>query len=277
MRHSPPTNHMIIDRQRLDELIRHPFAPPGPAELKREGNVFFIGGGLDPRETLETVFDSHCQAPAELMTITFGSPESFHAGEEHVRLLKKNFHIHLLGQIDYPAPGYLLERAYAAGIDIIDIPLHTFDPGLSREPGLHREERLAALKTAKGIFPAWGVASTINVGEEASSSTVSAIDTLLSSGVVPLPQITTRAGNYPRTEMEEVFDHLAGELKRRKVAMKPFLPLLALTTPFTAGKPAGVLKGFIDLLQDRRLLAASDLRRSLRIRQVEESYGSSGL
>jgi hypothetical protein len=268
---------MIIDRQRLHELTHRPFRRPGTGELRREGNVFFIGGELPPQETLETVFDSHCQSPVDLMLITFGGVDTFHRGEEMTRLLKKNFHVHLMGRFEYPAPAHLLERAYVAGIDLVDIPLDLFDSGLSRERGLGKDERLLALDTALGIFPHWCVASTLIVGDEACCATVSGIDTLLKAGIIPLAELSARAERYPRAEIEAVFLHLAEGLRRRKAETKPLLPLIDITTPLSPSRQGGILKGFMDKLHDRRLLAASDLRRSLRVRQVEESFESSGL
>lgn len=268
---------MIVDRQKLQELIRRPFRQPGAGELSRRGYVFFIGGELDPRETLETVFDSNCQSSAELMHVTFGGIDTFHHGEEIIRLLKKNFHVHVMGRFDYAPPAHLLERAYAAGVDMVDIPLTVVDSGLSRERGLRKDELLASLERALKIFPTWGTVSSLAVGEEACCSTVSGIDMLLKSGVVPLPEVSPRGGMYPREEIEGVFIHLAEGLKKWKAATKPLLPLLSLTTPLVPAKPRGRVQGFIDKLQDRRLLAASDLRRSLRVRQVEESFESSGL
>ncbi len=268
---------MIVDRQKLQALIRRPFESPKADELRREGNLFVIGGELDPQETLETVFDSHCQAPVELMLVAFGGIDSFHRGEEITRLLKKNFHVHLMGCFHYPVPSHILERAYAAGIDIVDIPLTVFDSGLAREKGLHKEDRIATLEAAQHIFPAWGVASTLTVGDEACCSTVSGIDMLLKKGIVPLAAVSPRAERYPREEIETVFLHLAEGFKKRKVTTKPVLSLLSAITPLVPAKAGGVLKGFIDKLYDRRLLAASDLRRSLRIKQVEESFESAGL
>jgi hypothetical protein len=268
---------VIIDRQKLQALIYHPFGSPKANELRREGNLFVIGGELNPQETLETVFDSHCQAPVELMQVVFGGIDGFHRGEEITRLLKKNFHVLLMGRFDYPAPPHILERAYAAGIDIVDIPLAVFDSGLSREKGLHKEDRIAALEAAQHIFPTCGVTSTLKVGEEACCSTVSGIDALLKKGIVPLAEVSPRAEQYPREEIEAVFLHLAEGFRKRKATTKPLLPLLSAITPLVPAKPRGVLKGFIDKLSDRRLLAASDLRRSLRVKQIEESFGSSGL
>lgn len=268
---------MIVDRQKLQELIHRPFRQPGAGELSRHANVFFVGGELDPREMLETVFDSNCQSPAELMFVTFGGIDTFHHGEETIRLLKKNFHVHVMGRFNYAPPAHLLERAYAAGVDLVDIPLTVVDSGLSHERGLRKDELLASLETAQKIFPVWGTVSSLAVGEEACCSTVSGIDMLLKSGIVPLPEVSPRGGRYPREEIEAVFLHLAEGLKKRKVATKPLLPLLSVATPLIPAKPRGKVQWFIDRLQDRRLLAASDLRRSLRVRQVEESFESSGL
>lgn len=268
---------MTIDQGKLRELIARPLKPAACDELRRDGNVFFVGVDLPPQDTLETIFDSHCQAPAELFHVSFGDINSFHRGEELARLIKKNFHVHLMARLDWPAPAQFLERAYAAGVDIVDIPLVVFDSAISRERALHKEERLSTLEKAKEIFPRWCVTSTLLVGEEACCSTVSAIDTLLKGEIVPLLEISPRTGRYPLEEIGEVFLHLSEGLRKRKVTTIPLLPLLSLTLPLADARQGGILKGFIDRLQDRRLLAASDLRRSLRVRQIEESFESAGL
>lgn len=267
---------MGIDRQQLHRLIHSPLRPSVSTELRREETVFFIGGDLPSLETLETVFESHCQSPADLMVVTFGDVNSFHIGEELVRQLKKNFHVHLMGRFDYPAPPHLLQRAYAAGIDLVDIPLHVMDSGLARERKLEKEERLRSLETAKAIFGKWNVAATLAAGEEACCSTVSGIDQLLKHDIVPLVTVTARAAQYGRTEVEDIFSHLATALKRHRVVTTPLLPLLSLATPLELAKP-GILKGFINRLHDRQLLATSDVRRALRVKQIEESFESAGL
>ena len=68
---------------------------------------------------------------------------------------------------------------------------------------------------------------------------------LLKSHVIPLLEISPRGERYPREEIEEVFRHLAEGLKKRKVAIKPLLPLLDRHHPVGGGKETGVLKGFI--------------------------------
>ncbi|HEX8960701.1 MAG TPA: hypothetical protein VF775_03940 [Geobacteraceae bacterium] len=268
---------MKIDQKKLRELIARGIPLPSPDELRREDNVFFVGGNLPERETLETLFESHCQVPAELFHLTFGDIDSFHAGEALARVIKKNFNAHLVGRLDYPAPLYLVERAYAAGVDILDIPLTVFDRALSRERGLAMEERLSAIESARSVFPKWGVVSTLVAGEEPSCSTVAGIDALLAAEVTPLVTLSGRAAHYPTEETAAIFAHLAAGWRKHKVTMMPLLPLVYLVTPLADAKPKGLLRGFFDRIHDRQLLATSDLRRSLRVKQVEESFESAGL
>lgn len=268
---------MMIDHGKLRELIARGHTVPSSGELRREGNVFFVGGSLPERETLETLFESHCQASAELFHLTFGDLDNFHKGEALARVIKKNFNAYLVGRLDYPAPPYLIERAYAAGVDILDIPLTVFDQALSRERGLAREERLRALESARAVFPRWSVASTLTAGEEPSCSTVAGIDALLACEAVPLVTVSSRAAHYPAEEIAAIFTHLDAGWRRKKALIKPLQPLIHLSTPLVPHSPRGVVRGFFDKIHDRRLLAASDLRRSLRVRQVEESFESAGL
>ena len=268
---------MNTDKTRLRELIAHPVQPALVDELRRDGNLFFVGGELPVRQTLETVFDSHCQVPAELFHVAFGGLDTFHRGEELARQLKKNFSTHIVGRIDFPAPAYILERAYAAGVDILDLPLHVFDPAIARERGLERDRRLAALEAALPVFPRWGVASTLMAGEEPPCVTCRGIDELLAAGIVPLVELSPRAAHYPLDELVALFGHLAAGWKRHKVMTLPLQPLVGCLTPLVAARKAGILRGFIDKVHDRQLLASSDLRRSLRVKQVEQSFESAGL
>ena len=268
---------MVVERNKLQQLLRVPFRYGASSELRREKNVFLVGGELPAHETLETIFDSCVQQSAELFCVEFGSADRFHLAEELTRLIKKNFSVHVIGRFDWPVPHHLLERAYASGVDIIDIPLVVADAALSRERGEQREARLASLAEALQIFPHWGVASTLIAGDEPPCSTISGIDLLADQGIVPLVALSQRGTHYGIEEMERIFLHLAKVWRKKRMVTKPLLPLLDLTTPLEAARQVGMLKGFIDRLYDRQLLAASDLRRSLRVRQIEESFESSGL
>lgn len=235
------------------------------------------GGGLPVRETLETLFDSHCQSPAELFKLTFGGLDNFHQGELLVRQIKRNFSSHMLGCLDFPPPSFVIERAYAAGVDFIDIQLKVFDRGIARERGIEREDILRSLEFARNLFPRWSVATTLFAGDEPSCSVASGIDFLLEAGILPLVEVSPRAVHYPVEEIASIFDYMLTGWKKYRVTIKPFQPVINLSMPIVEARPKGLLRGFIDKVHDRRLLVTSDLRRSLRVRQIEESFESSGL
>ncbi|UFS69381.1 hypothetical protein LPW11_15945 [Geomonas sp. RF6] len=264
---------MKIDQNKLRELVSLDPRDPSPDELRREDSVFFVGGNLPERETLETLYESHYQCNASLFHLTFGGSERFPQGESLARVIKKNFNAHLMGRLPWAASAEQVERAYAAGVDIVDIPLTSFADGRSTEV----ETRLEALNHARSVFPRWSVTSTLTVGQEPVTSTMAGIDTLLSLGVVPLVRLCTGAAKMPAEELYATFDHLHHGWRGKKALIKPLLPLVLLSTPFVRVSGRGAMRGFIDMVDDKRLLATSDLRRILRVKQVEESYASSGL
>ena len=268
---------MKIDQKKMRELIDRQLPAPSPDELRREENVFFVGGNLPERQTLETLFESHYQCNAALFHLTFGDIDSFHKSETLARVIKKNFNAHVVGRLDYPAPARLIERAYAAGIDILDLPLTVYDRTGSGEGVYPIEEQLRAIDSARSVFPRWSVVSTLTAGEEPSGSTVVGIDALLALEVVPLVTLSGRAAHRAADEISGIFAHLNAGWRRKKALIKPLLPLIYLTTPFVPAAPRGGVRGFIDSIDDRRLLAASDLRRILRVKEVEESFASAGL
>jgi hypothetical protein len=268
---------MSIDTGRLQQLIRHPFHSAGPRELRRSGNIMLIGSELPARDTVAEVFDSHGQTPLDLFHLVFPPLSSFHQGEELVTLLKKNFSTPLMARIDWPPPPYIMERAYAAGVDILDIPLWVADRGVAHERKLAQEERLQALIFARQLFPKWGVVSTLIVGEEPSCSTISGIDTLLSHGIVPLVELSPRAARYRAEEISQIYLHLKQGWHRRRVSLKALRPLLNLATPYPPPQRPGVVAAMFDKFYDSGIRASSDLRRLLKVRQVEDSYESAAL
>ena len=268
---------MKIDQGKLPRLLARHIDTASRDHLRREENVFFVGGNLPERPTVETLFDSHYQCHAALFHLTFGDPDSFANGETLARVIKKNFNVHLVGRFDYPATPQLIERAYAAGVDIVDLPLTVFDSARGVDSRYPLKERLGALDRARSIFPRWSVLSTLLAGVEPSSSTVAGIDALLARDVVPLVALSGRAAGMPSDELSGIYAHLINGWRQKKAAIKPLLPLIYLSTPLVPASPPGALRGFIDLIDDRRLLATSDLRRLLRVKEVEESFASSGL
>lgn len=267
---------MKIDQKKLRELLSAPAFPPSPDQLRREDNVFLVGGNLPERQTLETLYDSHYQSNAALFHLTFGAVDQFPDGEALARVIKKNFNVHLVGRLDFPASSRLIERAYAAGVDILEIPLPA--PGTGAGEGEDQaKERLQALNLARSVFPRWSVVSTIVAGEESPAVTISGIDLLLAAEIVPLVVLSGGAVRHPEDEIARIFTHLQSGWRKHRCVLKPLLPLIHLSTPLVPAAPRNLLRGFIDSIEDRRLLAASDLRRVLRVKEVAESFDSAGL
>lgn len=259
----------MIDSRKMEKLIHRSVGRPGPVELRREGNVFFVGGDLPPRESLETIFESHCQAAAQLMVVACGASDIPSRSEELIRLLKKNFNVHIMARMDRVPSRPLLERIYAAGADLVEIP--------SSAPEAGRLELREAYRAAAAVFGPWGAAATLELGGTEAGSVERGIDMLLAAGIVPLVELGPGAEQSGREELEAVFRHLADGWENYRVALKPYLPLIAETAPLAATETPGRIRGFVERLRDRRDMAASDLRRHLRVTAATDSLDSAGL
>ncbi|QXM09673.1 hypothetical protein KP002_00670 [Geomonas subterranea] len=267
---------MRIDQKKIRELVART-SPYSHDQLRREENVFYVGGELPERQTAETLYDSHFQSNAALFHLTFGDEERFANAENLARMIKKNFNAHLVGRLDFCPSLNLVQRAYAAGVDIVDIPLHACDRARSAGHGWQMEDRLRSLDHARAVFPRWSVVSSLDAGSEPAGSTVEGIDLLLKRDIVPLVELSEEAAGVPPEQLTRIFNHLQRGWQQNRVVLKPLLPLVFLISPFVPAAPKGILRGFIDSIEDRRLLASSDLRRLLRVKEVAESYESSGL
>ncbi|HJV66561.1 MAG TPA: hypothetical protein VJ550_12560 [Geomonas sp.] len=268
---------MKIDEKKFRQLLARDLSIPSPEELRRVDDIFFVGGNLPERPTLETLYDSHYQSHAALFHLTFGDPDSFANAETLAHMIKKNFNTRLVARLDFPAPASLIERAYAAGVDILDVPLTVFDASRSAGGEACFEKRLRTIECARYVFPRWSVVSTLVAGLEPAASTVAGIDALLSAEVVPLVTLSEQARQLPQHEVSKIYTHLHAGWRASKAATKPLLPLINLFTPLVPAASRGVVRGLIDLIDDRRQLAASDLRRILRVKEVEQSFESAAL
>jgi len=268
---------MDIDQNILNDLIKCPLHPAAPNELRRCNHVFFVGGELPINETLETMFESFCTESTELFHLSFGTMSSFKNSEEMARQIKKNFNIRLMGRLNDPVSVQVLERIYAVGVDILDIPLRIFDHAAARKLDYDREACYSALLAARTFFPRWSVASTLLAGEESPLSTMNGIDELLKDGIVPLVALAESSADVAPDTLAVIFKHLASGWEKHRVQIQPFLPLISFMTPLTQKQPPGLLRGMIGKFHDRRHLVASDLRRHLRLKSAEDSMDSASL
>jgi hypothetical protein len=257
---------MDVIAKKVKALMARPVLQTAADQLRREGNVFFVGGHLSPQQAVEAIFESDCRSPVELFVFNFAKAEDFTRAEVLVRSIKRNFKGFLVGQFISQPPPPLLEYAYAAGIDFIDVPFIG-----------DKDQRLAALLFAKTVFPRWAVISTLFAGEQPLSAGRADIDLLLDHDILPLVAIDESAVCYRDSEITQIFEYLASGWRRKKAFIKPLHPLLRLITPLAPPPRKGGVPGLFDKVNGARLRTTSDLRRLLRVREVEESFESAGL
>lgn len=268
---------LTVDRQKISTLTSSPVSSGAADVLRRQGNVFFVGGDLPVYETLETMFESYCMESTGLFHLTFGSSGNLPRGLEMARLIKKNFSVRLMGRLDYPVPSETVEQIYAAGVDILDVPL----PACSTASGSARisdhKARQTTLEAARQVFPRWSVVASLEAGQMATGDTRAMIDSLLANDIVPMISFSAIADLNEPEDVAAVFSHLASGWKKYHVPVKTLLPLITLITPLVPRDEPGLVRGFIDRLRDRQQLASSDLQRRLRVAQAADSLDSAGL
>lgn len=264
-------DELTIDREKLRGAAGGMAPLVQPVELRRTERVFFVGGKLPARETLETVFDSFCLAPVELFYISFGGIDTFDAGVALTRQLKKNFSAPIYASIASPLPAALVERAYAAGVDYLELPF----------PCPTESSRAAAvwqtLTHARTVFPSWSVVALLPAGKVPVRESMAAIDQLLAAGVVPLPRLSPPADAEGEERLLQAVSHLLGQLQRCRVSWKPLLPIFEILLPVAAPRPKRVAGGLLERFHVSASRATADLRRLLRTRAVEDSFESAGL
>ncbi|MDU0458502.1 MAG: hypothetical protein RW306_07165 [Geobacteraceae bacterium] len=261
-----------IDLDKLNSMREAPCDFTNPFDLRREGKVFLIGGNLPVFSTLETMYESYCQESSDLFHITFGDVAQFERNIELVRQIKRNFSIRLMGRITYPLSRAQIERVYLAGLDILEI--HD-NPGSHDDSG--NWNRTFEPAPATGVFPRWSVVNSLTMAHTSRHEVHDRINLSLANGVIPILRTDDRDGMWNIEDTKDAFAFLAAGWHRHRVPLKPVVPLLRLVTPFVFAEADGFLRNVIDKLKDRRILAASDLRRHLRTAGAEASFESAGL
>lgn len=253
---------MHLDLKKLAQLHNQPPRPAAVGELRRVDQVFLVASELPLRPTLETIFESDCQKPADLFWLRFATLEAFLHGEELVRQLKKNFRGYLLGRFEFLPPVDLIDRAYAVGLDLLELPLIEVEP-----------RHWIALEHARTVFPPWSVLATL----PALAPNEALAEALAQRGIVPLFSLEEVPATLPPSALADSFKQLQRSWRRHKVALKPLRPLLELTTPLTSPpRPRGI-GALLERVDEARLRTTSDLRRLLRVREVADSFESAGL
>jgi hypothetical protein len=261
---------MKVSAQKLAALFKQPVSFPDPGECFRKQEVFFLGDHLPLQQTLEVLFASDCESPAELFHFTFSKASSFAASLPLAHQIQKNFKGYRMGRFLYSPPVEHIDAAYAAGLELIDLPFYAA-ASQNEEDGYR-----TSLQHARTLFARWTVVTSLYLQGTPWAANRSRIDELLGSGVLPILQMPTAAAG----QAEEYLSHfqlLSQQWRRSKANLKPILPLLLLCTPFLAEPPRKGVDRLLEVANAASQRAAADLRRLLRVRGVEQSFDSAAL
>lgn len=263
---------LTLNHHKLEHLLEKPFSDLSPEKLFRLDTVFFIGGNLPVYETLETMYESYCLESTDLFHVTFADRVDLERNLEMVRQIKKNFTVRIMGRIDFEIPSPLIEMTYLAGLDLLDIP-HVVPQDDVSGPGTRELFSMSAAE----IFPRWSIVSSLGMGTLSPGLMQSAIDRLLTIGIVPLPVMDNSTVESGVEEAAATLTYVSSAWQRHGVSIRPLLPLIRLVAPLDSSESTGFIRSVFNRIQDRHILATSDIRRHLRTRGAEASFESAGL
>ncbi len=267
-----------------------------PAEAKRR---------IEVDDILEAIRVGREDRKVEMVFLNVGvlggDDRGIRSLEPYIRAIKKTFDILVAVDALPPANNAWIDRTYAMGVDSISYNLEVFSenrfqelcPGLAQDIG--RTRFLDALAYAATVFPPGAVISHLIVGAEPLESTQEGIATLIDRKVVPvLPvyrpfkgidlRVGTTGLTVPSTrQLSALYGTLYQQLKQARIPMSWVQQISAVTTP-AEGRFFIEESGLTGLLQKLSPLGKgapssmlSDWRRSLRVKEVDDSLKSSGL
>jgi hypothetical protein len=259
---------MKVSAQKLDALIKQPINSPGPGECYRKESVFFLGDHLPLQQTVEVLFASDCEKPVDLFHLTFTDQSAFAAFLPLALLIQKNFKGYRMGRFLYVPPAEHIDAAYAAGLELLDLPLiAAADQGAAER--LH-----TSLQHARTLFARWTVAASLPLQGRSLPECRSSVEELLGKGIIPIPQVPAA---MEKTELLPLYQWLISQWQRSKANLKPIMPLLLLCTPLLAEPPRKGVDRLLERASETGQRAAADLRRLLRVRGAEQSFDSAAL
>lgn len=254
-------------------------------------------------DVVETVRAAFAEGAVEFVYLHIGYLDGEDAGieflEPYVRAIKRHFDTLVAVQLQPPRDDRWIDRTYAMGVDALSYSIEIHDPALlsqhcaGRDRQVGRDRYYEALRHAAAIFPSGTVWSDLIVGLEPMESTMAGIDALVAMGVLPVlslfrPLDDALLRDHPlpsAAAVAPVFSHLFNAVRKARINMHWVRDLSFAFTPiearFFADDEARTSAGLGSFYRSRLGgLAArnlSRLRRRLRVREVSDSFGSSGL
>ncbi len=254
-------------------------------------------------DVIDTVRAAFADGTSEFVYLHIGYIDSDDAGvefiEPYVRAIKRHFDTLVAVQLQPPRENRWIDYIYAIGVDAISYSVEIHDEKIleslcvGRAQQVGRRRYYEALRHAATIFPNGTVWSDLIVGLEPIESTLAGVDALVEIGVLPVlsvfrPLSDTDLRDHPMPTTQDVapvFAYLFERVREAGINMNWVRDLSFAMTPFEARYfsdpdaivPSGLGPLYRSKLGNLAVRNLSRLRRRLRVRQVNDSYGSSNL
>lgn len=258
-------------------------------------NVFLraVGQGsrlnLKQDEVLDVIRNAFEEGVADLVQINMDYSKAPDRGFTRllpvIQAIKKTFNTFVALRGFPPENRQLLDRLYAAGVDLLNLPLEGFAGGGNVEVPSY-SQILDALEYAAGVFSPGALWTELALGGNP-GPIKDKIDALAKKNIVPLlklqaPSIST-GNEYER--VQDVVRHLDRAAQEARLPLKWLYPacryVSPLDTAFFLSKPKNARLKLTPVYKSPLGRKASEgfaaLRRRLRIKNVSDSYESAGL
>ncbi len=204
-----------------------------------------------------------------------------------VEAIKKRFNTFVALKGFPPSNQGTIDLMYASGFDIINFPLGGFSGTIKSKKKMTAKQVHSALEYAAGIFPPGTVWTDLVLGLEPLSRCKEGVDRLADSGIIPLIYLQRKSSETSDgyRDLVELAEHMNKAIQRNRLPLKWLYPtcrfLSPLDTRFFTEDPLqarlAVTPVYRSGIGKKTSAGFAALRRKLRIRNVSDSFESSGL
>ncbi len=203
-----------------------------------------------------------------------------------VRSIKKNFRTFVALRGFAPEDFTGLDRVYASGVDVLILPLEGFSRSAQLEEIMPSEHGHRALEYAAGVFPQGSVMTELNYDASQLDLLYNKVDLLTQKNILPfliLPASGLLAEDYEA--FRDVVEQMDQSAQRQRLPLKWLFPSVrhasALDARFYLEAPEKAKLATRPVYKSTLGKTASEgfaaLRRALRVKNISDSYESSGL
>ncbi len=243
----------------------------------------------DTSEALSWVRSAVSEGPVNLVQINMDYCElpdrGFQFLEPLVRALKKNFRTFVSLRSFAPEDLTGLDRVYASGIDVLNLPLEGFSRAVALDAIMPTEHGHRALEYAAGVFPLGAVMTELAFHPDKMDLLLNRIDLLTQKNILPLLILPADLQPEHYEVLQGALEHLDQVVTRQRLPLKWLYPSARLVSPldvrFFTESPKTARLALKPIYKSALGITASEgfaaLRRALRVKNISDSYESSGL